>query len=467
MSGEHENFDDFGEEEAGLGLPAQLRDPIRVLKRQYRWILVSLAIFVAAAAAATMSFPLRYAARATIILTEKSIPDNYVPTTIIANIQEQFDAIRGVVFSRAGLSKIVTETNLYPNEREVLPITQLAGRLASELSVETLPSKGGGRGAPHSLSFAVKMAGKDPKTLARVVNTTVSELIDANVEYRSRQARVTTQFMQREFDRADEALRSHQRELAAFRGEHRGGALPEEQNASLSKLERLEDQRRSSILQVSDLRARLERIEARPNSAGGSGDLEELAASLQRAKAIYTDDHPTVRSLERRLEEMQSDSPSGGTGASLAHQEERSIIKRAISLEQARLAQIDEDVLALETRLATAPEIVEEYSAMVREETILQENYVEFLRKLKSAELALSLEHSQQGAQLTRLDTALPPSSPIMPRWMVGAAGGVVSVVLALLVGAVRELLFPVIIDVQHLEDAIPIPCLGSITEIV
>ena len=60
-----------------------------------------------------------------------------------------------------------------------------------------------------------------------------------------------------------------------------------------------------------------------------------------------------------------------------------------------------------------APDVAEEYTALVGTEQILQESYVEYLRKLKDAELALSLESAQQGAQLTRQDVALPPDNPV------------------------------------------------------
>lgn len=458
-------YDDF-DDEGGSGIPAQLREPIKVVRRQIRWIVVTAILGLIATGVATHYFPESFEARATILLTEKSIPENYVPTTITANINEQFEAIRGVVFSRTSLAKIAEATGVYSADLEGASEITLASRLRSELIIETIAAKSRSKGAPHSVSFEIKMKGAEPQALADVVNMTVSELIDANYEYRGRQARITTQFMQREFDGADAALRSHQRDLAEFRALHRGGALPEEQDASLSRLARLEDQRRSSIMRVADLRARLERIETRPDGIGGSGTLEALRIRLQQQKAIYTDDHPTVRSLERQIAEAEGRTSGDGQSIRSAASDEHLDILRGIDVEQGRLAQIDNDVRELELRLATAPEIVEEYGSMVREEQILQENYVEFLRKLKSAQLALSLEDSQQGAQLTRVDAAIPPGAPIVPRWMVAAGGIVVSLGLGIFIGIARELLFPVIIDEQHLEDEISAPCLGSIPEI-
>lgn len=466
MTTETDFYEDDGEEAPGL--PAALRDPARVLRRQSRLILFSLALFLAVTSAATLHFPLKFQARATILLTAKSIPDEFVPTTIIANILEEFEAIRGIVFLRANLAKIISDTGLYPEERETLTLEDLAGRLLSELTVTPVAGVAGvGRpkAAPHSVSFEVAMSGEDPEVLAAVVNRTVAELISANVEYRSRQARVTTEFMEREYSRADEALRVHQRKLAEFRAQNRG-ALPEEQNGVTSKLERLEVQRGNAILLISEFQAQLERIDARPQAFTESETLEDLRSRHQTATAIYTDDHPMIISLKRQLTAWEEKEGTTGSTADIEALEEREAIAKGVEIEQLRLDQIDRTVSDLEGRLNAAPLIAEEYAALVREEAILEENYNEYLRKLKNAELALSLEHSQQGARLVRLDEAMPPTSPVIPRWLVACAGAVVSIGLALLIGVVRELLAPVLIDEQHLEDSIPIPCLGSISEI-
>ena len=101
-----------------------------------------------------------------------------------------------------------------------------------------------------------------------------------------------------------------------------------------------------------------------------------------------------------------------------------------------------------------------------RKQSGQRENYVEYLRKLKNAELALSLESSQHGAQLVRLDPAVPPLNPVVPRWMIAAVGLLASIGGALALGVLREIIFPVVIDEQQLESAIPLPCLGSVSRI-
>jgi succinoglycan biosynthesis transport protein ExoP len=466
MSNEASDNFDLGEEDESTGLPAQLRDPIGVLRRQYRWIVTTLILMLALVAGATALFPLRYESQATILLTAKSIPDEFVPTTIIASIVEQFEAIRNEVFSRNHLSEIIQETGVYADKRTVTTQAELVERLKEELIAEPVgQTSGRSRGGPSSIAFQISMRGKQPQILADVVNTTIAHLINENVKYRSRQARITTEFMQREYERADAALRDHQRKLGEFREMNRG-ALPEERTTAISRLDRLEEQRRSAILRLSDFQTRLEHLDARPEIMGTGQALDSLHTQLRKARTLYTADHPRVRSLERQVSAMESAGSTGKTLGNIRRSDERSQIQEGAASEQRRLSQIDQEVAQLESLLAKTPQISEEYAALVRLEQILQENYVEYLRKLKSAELALSLESAQQGAQLKRIDSAIAPTTPVIARWQIAGGGLVVALGLSLLVAIVRELVNPVIIDEQHLEESLPIPLLGSIAKI-
>jgi succinoglycan biosynthesis transport protein ExoP len=465
MSNEASDNFDLGEEDDSTGLPAQLRDPIGVLRRQYRWIVTTLILMLALVAGATALFPLRYESQATILLTAKSVPDEFVPTTIIANIVEQFEAVRSEVFSRNHLSEIIQETGVYADERTATTQSELVERLKKNLIVEPVGGRSRSRRGPSSIAFQLRMSGREPQILADVVNTTIAHLINENVKYRSRQARITTEFMQREYERADAALRDHQRKLGEFREMNRG-ALPEERTTAISRLDRLEEQRRSAILRLSDFQTRLEHLDARPEIMGRGQDLDSLHTQLRKARTLYTADHPRVRSLERQVSAMESAGSTGKTLGNIRRSDERSQIQEGAASEQRRLSQIDQEVAQLESLLAKTPQISEEYAALVRLEQILQENYVEYLRKLKSAELALSLESAQQGAQLKRIDSAIAPTTPVIARWQIAGGGFVVALGLSLLVAIVRELVNPVIIDEQHLEESLPIPLLGSIAKI-
>jgi len=253
--------------------------------------------------------------------------------------------------------------------------------------------------------------------------------------------------------------------LGEFREENRG-ALPEERTTAISALDRLEEQRRSAILRLNNFQARLGNLDTRPQIPDADESLESLRARLRNTKTLYTDDHPRVRSLERQVQALQSSEEQKPATYDVRRSAERTKIQEDATSEKMRLSQIDQEVLRLEALLAQSPKIAEEYAAFVRLEQILQENYVEYLRKVKSAELSQSLESAQQGAQLRRIDAAVVPTAPIVARWQIGTAGFVVALGLSILVAIARELLNPVIIDERHLEDILSVPLLGSIAKI-
>jgi uncharacterized protein involved in exopolysaccharide biosynthesis len=73
MSNEASDYVDFRDEDESAGLPAQLRDPIGVLRRQYRWILATAVLMSILVASATAFFPLIYYAYSRVLVTAMRI----------------------------------------------------------------------------------------------------------------------------------------------------------------------------------------------------------------------------------------------------------------------------------------------------------------------------------------------------------------------------------------------------------
>ncbi len=447
-------------------IPAQLRDPLGVFKRGWRWALVAFLLLAAPAVVVAQLVPLQYEAGSRLLMTAKRIPDEYVPTTIIASGAEQFQAIKEVVFTREKMREIVATTGIYAKEADKVPIDALANRLRGAVAVDTRTNRDS-RGHERSISIRVSLRGEEPEQIAAVVNDITGKLIEANLEYRSQQSKVTSDFMRREYERADEALRAHQRKLASFRETHRG-SLPEEQTASMAKLERLEQQRRSIILQINEARLRLSNVQSSgvTTPVGQASPLEAKRAELQRLLALYTEEHPQVLSVQRQIRILEGASPDSAGSPRLSGAQQRDRIEQEIASREERLAEIDRDVSRIESLIARTSEITEDYSAMQRDEVVLVEAYNTYLRKLKNAELSRSMEMAQQGSRLVRLESAIPPRSPVLPRSVFTAAGLVVAFALSLVVAVLREILNPVVIDEKHLESLTSLPTLGSIPRI-
>jgi len=463
MSGPMDSYGESSEGEGG-GLPAFIRDPMGILRRGWKWGAAGFVPLAMVAVFFAESVPLEYQATARLLMSSKSIPDEFVPTTIIAGASEQFQTIQGEILTRERLRKVVETTPSYAPLRERELMSSLIADLRDSLAIESVPLRGE-RGEVRSLDIRVGLVGRDPKRIAETVNRITTELINQSNAFRTEQSRVTLDFMQREFEQADQALREHQRRLANFRERYRG-SLPEEQPATIAKLERLESQRRSIILQINDARAQLQ-AEATGLVLPGApmSERDQKVAELTRLLAIYTEDHPQVQSLRRQIAALggseDEESSADGAGMSL-----RSRLLSQIAAREERLAEIDEEVERLEAQVARTSEITEEYQALQRKEVILQESYTSYLRKLKNAELARSMELAQKGGQLSLIESANVPTRPVIPRIVFVAVGIVFALSLSLSLVLLHELLNPVVIDAAHVEQLTSLPTLGSLPPI-
>lgn len=455
--GEEEN-----EDEGGPMLPPILRDPVGVLTRGRVWMILGFLCVLVPAIFGAHYAPLQYEATTQLMLTAKRIPDEYVPTTILAGVSEQFQAIRGQVFTRPVLAAAVHETGLYREDVSKVPIDVLADRLRGAISISSTASRDE-HNRERSVVYRISMRDGDPQVAANAVNHIAGKLIDQSILYRTEQSRVTSDFMRREFEQADEALRAHQRKLVAFREKHRG-SLPEEEAATISKLDRLESQRRSVILQINDVQLRQRLLQTAGASAAAANprgdDVEALREKLARDLALYTPEHPNIVSLKHQIEIAEKNGTS--PGGSAKSREEAARASELASL-RAQLASIDGAVAQLESFIGKTPKITEEFRALEREEKVLQDSYSEYLRKLKNAELSRSMENAQKGASMTRIEEAIAPRTPVIPRVVFYVAAVIAAVGAGLLLALLHALVKPVVVDEDHMASVSDLPILGSI----
>ncbi len=459
-------YDLDADEGEGSPLPAQLRDPGGVLRRGYLWGLVAFAALAVPAVFVANLVPLRFESSALMMLTAKAIPDQFVPSVIVQTGSQQFKEVRSRVFTRKGLAAIAEAEAKESGEGEE-SVASIISALRKDIEIEETSIKG--TVESESLAIRIVLAGSEPKRAASLVNRVTNALIDEYLDYRSDQSQVTLDFMKREFERSDEALRAHQRKQAMFREQYRG-SLPEEQTATIGRLERLESQRSSLVLEISDFRGQMSGVGS--ESGGGSQEpnlRRDLENELARLVVLYTEDHPQVQSVRRRLASLQEPDATSNPSlvaarASIAQKKAR--LDADLASRVARLGEIDAEVKSLESKLDQTSDITEDFRALEREEVILQESYSQNLRKLKNAELSRSLETAQKGAQLVRVESALPAPSPVIPRFVFIVAGIFVAIVLSLAFVVLHELLHPVVVDSRHLEQLTSVPFLGSIPPI-
>ena len=460
-------MDEQNEPEGGgsVGLPQFLLDPIGVVKRRWRWLLGVFAFASVLAGAGLALWPDQYEATARLLISSQRIPDEFVRSTIAEGVAEQLNAMVGEALSRDSLVSLIEAHGLHHEPGGDVPPEALLGQVGKAIVVEPEKVLDTGVKSPGFYIFAVRFTWRDPSQAAGVANELVTRLIESNLDRRARQARLTTDFLRREAERAEAALREQSSKVSAYKEEHRG-ELPGELSNKIARLERLQSQRQALGLRISEGESRLVTLQTQGGEADPrSTTLVELESRLLRERTIHTPEHPNVLALERQVEALRgeiSSQPMGG-GWSPTQRAVVSGVQLEIGSLRQQLALIEDEMRELEGQVAKTPSREEDLNSLTQREEVLRQSYSEALRKVKEAELAESLELAQQGIQISKLEPAMPPADPKIPLWqlLLGAVGGVIGLVAAAAV--LLELTDPVVLSRGEIESLTGLSLLGNV----
>jgi uncharacterized protein involved in exopolysaccharide biosynthesis len=444
------------------GLPDFLRDPVGMLRR--RWLLMLAALLVGVAATGVMALVTAadFVARATVLVGSERIPEEFVRSSE-DDALEGIDELVSEVLSRRTLRRLIEEHGLAPDAATSAPPSALIAALRSRISIyleQTLSdSLRRGRRQQGARVLAIEFRALSPEIAAAVANEIAQMLVDASIQTRTQQARVTTEFLRRELQRAELRLRDHNRRIREYQQSHRG-KLPSELETNLRRSERLEDRRYALLAELGDAETRLAAAIAEESPSPDS-ELAELRAELARQLSVNTEHHPNAISLRRRIELLEAQIAAGrSTGEPLSGAAVAASRRETAEL-RSELAGVDRQLEVLQQRMAETPGHEEALAALEQETSVVEGSYLETLTRLREAELAEKLELAQQGEWVTILDPAEPPLAPERARWKLVVAGIFGSLGLAFVVGLVLEWWDPVIISPGMAESVGGAPVLG------
>ncbi|HEU4431001.1 MAG TPA: hypothetical protein VFT98_19735, partial [Myxococcota bacterium] len=321
------------------------------------------------------------------------------------------------------------------------------------------------RGTAASV-YTVSFSDNNPGTAAQMANELATLFVAAASRLRGQQAAAAADFMRAELERSDRDLREQERLLAEFKEKYRG-ELPTELGTNNAKLERLALQRQTLITQLGPAETRLGDLESLGdlnNPSSPYSRLSALRAKLMAELAANTEEHPNVIALRRQIETLEAEVKSGGKpNEDPAEEAALRTARKEVADIKAQIARIDAESADLELRVGRTAQREEEMAALTQKITVLQDTYVENLRKLQNAELSRSVESAQQGARVEVIDRAVPPSEPERTRLTYLLAGIAASLAAAAGLAVLLELIDPVIVSASQIEEELALPVLGSV----
>ncbi len=211
------------------------RDLFDMAMRRKWFIISSLVLSLAVAAAVALLTPKIYRSFTSIIVETQRIPERYVNSVISGAVSDRLTVVQQIVLSRTFLDQISREFQLYSPQATESDREQFIEGLRKNIKIETKAQRGDVRVESFTLSFAHN----DPVVASRVTDRLAAQIISENLKTRELLVEGTTKFLQDELAQAAASLEAQERAIAQFKKKHMG-ELPVQTAANLQTLDRLQ-----------------------------------------------------------------------------------------------------------------------------------------------------------------------------------------------------------------------------------
>ena len=275
--------------------------------------------------------PKVYKASTLILVQPQRVPADYVRPTITDTVATRLSTISQEILSRTRLEKVIQELDLFPDLRKKAPMEQVVETVRGNVSVDVQKQRD--RDQTQS-AFTISYQGTDPRLVMMVTNKLASLFIEENLKLRESQAEGTSDFIDKELLDIEKRLNKKDQEIRSYKERHMGN-LPQQLDANLRTLDRLHQQLwkikesqknnedRVFLIQNHIEQRRMESIQnqmAKVSEPKEEKDISEedfraektpvhplvsqlhnLQKDLELARLRYTERHPDIVALKKRI----------------------------------------------------------------------------------------------------------------------------------------------------------------------
>lgn len=361
--------------------------------------------------------PRKYTSSTLILVTPQKVPEEFVKPTVTARIEDRLQSIAQESLSRTRLEQIISQLNLYEAEKRWMKQEEIIELMRKNTKVEIKGREG---------YFTISFTGEEPRVVTTVANRLASMFIEENLKFREQQAQGTTEFLGQELKAKKVMLENLEREITDYKRRYMG-ELPEQRDANLRILEQLQlhFQRIGEMLRAAqDRKLIIQKQLLEAEAAAGptidipSVQLDDLRNQLAALKARYTDLHPDIITIKRKIDELEGKNEAVDLEKNPRYRELKAQLT-AIDVEIPRYAQeeakIQNQIRLYRMRIENTPVREQEMTAMTREYLNTKASYETLLKKSQEAQQAENLEFRQKGEQFKVVDPARIPEKPVQP----------------------------------------------------
>ena len=447
---------------------SDLRFYIARFFRRFPYFLIVATLISAISGIIAMTLPPAYESDVGLIVESKQIPDNLAQSTVSTPAMEQLQIIERRLLTRENLLDIANTMEVVRNQDELGP-----DEIVSAMKAQTAVRRRAGRSEATVMSISYEAP--TPQAAAAVVNAYLTQILEADVEYRTGRAENTQQFFEQQVQQLGQNLADQSERILVFKNQN-ADALPETLDFRMSERARVSDSLSDMDSEIASLGRQREQLvqmaeAATPDAVGTPGRVQlspreqrlvVLQSELDRALSIYSEQSPRIRLIRAeitRIEAAISAELAGADAVAVADSDDAADVDATAGdnpLLTMQLTEIDARIEALEARKTTqqtrlqalndsisrTPASAITLGGLERDFTNIQSQYNTAVNRLSQASTGERIELLSRGQRITVIDPPVVPTKPTKPnRVMLAGAGSIIGILAGLALVVLIEVL--------------------------
>ncbi|MBI5891291.1 MAG: lipopolysaccharide biosynthesis protein [Nitrosomonadales bacterium] len=408
-----------------------LSDYLSIMRRRSPYLV---GIFVAGfliSVVVAFTLPPSYRATGTIMVETPPVLEGVVPRAMRNDLDERINIIKQRVMTRDGLLQIINKYTLFKENEGSRTTTELIDTMRSRVAVESFSASDAGtsqQGAP-TIAFTISFEDRHPEVALQVTNDLVTLFLDWNVKLRTEGATETTAFFSQESDKLKAEVDRLEEKIGAYKRQNSAN-LPEQLGLRTTMMSRAENDLYSVEPDIRSGNEELRSLEAELAAArhGMSDDPSEtlpaLKAEFTKLSAIYTESHPDLRALKRKIEALELGASTVDSRNAAANVTNLAVFKIQAKVDavNARLESLLQQKNMLQAKIVQnehamemTPKVAQGLEILIRDRDSAQRKFDELRNKKMNAQIAQNLESENKSERFSLLEPPILPEKPFKP----------------------------------------------------